>query len=81
MKILSRNYFYPTSYGTVRIVFNAVNNRFDIVFNNEELGSYPSPQSAASDASGGHTFSNSLGVDLADLNIPEDLTEWHLGNP
>jgi hypothetical protein len=31
---------------------------------------------AASDASGGHTFSHSSGIDLGALGIPEDLQAW-----
>lgn len=46
------------------------------MFNEEHLGSYHSPEAAADDVSGGHTFSPSNGVDLGELEIPYDLGEW-----
>lgn len=46
------------------------------VFEDESLGSYVTPQQAAEDLAGGHTFSISSGIDTATLGIPEDVTEW-----
>jgi hypothetical protein len=46
------------------------------MFQEENLGSYHSPEAAADDVSGGHTSTPPSGIDLADLGIPADLTEW-----
>ena len=69
-----RGYRYRTRRGPVYIVPRG--ERWHIVYDEEDLGSYHSPRSAADDASGGHTFSPSNGVDLGDLDIPEDIGEW-----
>lgn len=47
-----------------------------MVFQEEDLGSYHSPEAAADDVSGGHTFSPSSGIDLGELGIPADVAEW-----
>ena len=57
------------------------NERWHIVYDEEDLGSYHSPRSAADDASGGHTFSPSNGVDFGDLDISEDIGEWETISP
>lgn len=50
--------------------------RFHPVFEDESLGSYATPQQAAEDLAGGHTFSISSGIDTATLGIPDEVTEW-----
>lgn len=65
---------YRTRRGPVRLVPRG--ERWIILFEDENLGSYHSPRAAASDASGGTTFMPSSGVDLGELDIPEDLPEW-----
>ena len=50
--------------------------RFHPVFEDDSLGSYSTPQQAAEDLAGGHTFSISSGIDTANLGIPDDITEW-----
>jgi len=57
--------FYIAEYG-----------RFHPVFEDESLGSYATPQQAAEDLAGGHTFSISSGIDTATLGIPDEVTEW-----
>jgi hypothetical protein len=52
------------------------NGRFHPVYDDESLGSYATPEQAAEDVAGGHTFSISSGVDTATLGIPEDISEW-----
>jgi hypothetical protein len=49
---------------------------FHPVFQDESLGSYATPEQAAEDLAGGHTFSISVGVDTATLGIPDEVTEW-----
>jgi hypothetical protein len=49
---------------------------FHALYEDEPLGSYSTPELAADDLAGGHTFSNSKGVDTATLGIPEALGEW-----
>ena len=68
-------YSHPTVHGPVRIVPRP-NGRYEIVFQDEDLGSYANPMMAADDAAGGHTFSPSSGVDLGDLDISYDLGDW-----
>ena len=67
---------YRTRMGTVMIV--ARNGRWDVIYNDEALGSYHSPAAAADDVAGGHTFSPSNGIDFADLDIPDGIEEWEL---
>jgi hypothetical protein len=50
------------------------------MYGDEGLGSYMTPQQAADDLSGGHTFTPSCG-DTAKLDIPEDIGEWELVRP
>jgi hypothetical protein len=50
--------------------------RYKIMFGDENLGSYHSPEAPADDLSGGHMFSPPKGTDLGALNIPSDLGEW-----
>ena len=68
-------YTYDTAYGTVSI--KPVENRYAVFFEGHNLGSYHSAEAAASDVSGGHTFSPPGGQDLSQLGIPEDLSEWN----
>ncbi len=68
-------YQYRTRAGTVNLVPEA-GGRYKVVFGDEDLGSYHSPEAAADDVSGGHTFSPSDGTDLGELEIPGDLGEW-----
>jgi hypothetical protein len=51
------------------------------MFNAESLGSYVTPDQAADDVAGGHTFSAGQGIDTAKLGIPRDLNEWSRGVP
>lgn len=65
---------YKTKEGTFYIVEK--NGWFQVVFDNDSLGSYKTPQQAVDDLAGGHTFWPSSGVDPSELCIPEDLGEW-----
>lgn len=69
-----KGWYYKTRRGTVSI--RPIEDRWCIFFGEENLGSYHSPESAAGDAAGGHTFSPSGGADLGELGIPEDIREW-----
>jgi hypothetical protein len=69
-------YTFPTVQGIVSII-PAPQGRFRIMFGEDDLGSYATPEQAASDVSGGHTDSPSNGVDLGELGIPDDLGSWH----
>lgn len=71
-------YIYRTRAGEFQIVKRG--DRWHVIYQGESLGSYDSPRLAASDVSGGHTFSTSNGVDPGVLGIPEDITEWELRN-
>jgi hypothetical protein len=71
---LNRRYSFNTRAGTFHIVNRK--GRFHIIFREEDLGSYATPEQAADDLAGGHTFSPSSGVDPGSLGIPGDLSEW-----
>lgn len=71
-------YFFKTKAGVFSIVNK--NDRWHIIYQDEDLGSYKTPQMAADDLSGGHTFSPSNGIDPGVLGIPEDISEWKLIN-
>ena len=49
---------------------------FKIMYGEEKLGSYKTPQQAVDDLAGGHTFSPSDGADTSLLDIPSELGEW-----
>lgn len=70
---------YPTRRGTVFILPHAAGGviRYQVVFEGDVLGSYATPEQAADDVAGGHTFMPSSGVDLGDLGISNDLGDWH----
>jgi hypothetical protein len=68
-------YKYETVHGTVSLVPQE-NSRYHVIFQEENLGSYHSAEAAADDVSGGHTFSPSSGLDLGNLGIPADISEW-----
>jgi hypothetical protein len=68
-------YQYTTPAGTVSLIPES-GGRYKVMFGDENLGSYHSPEAAADDVSGGHLFSPSDGTDLGELGIPNDLHEW-----
>lgn len=52
--------------------------RFYVVYRDEALGSYASPEMAIDDASGGHTFMPSDGTDLGFLNLSDSISDWEV---
>ena len=50
--------------------------RYHVMFDGVSLGGYPSPERAADDVGGGHTFSVRGGHDTSTLGIPRDLSSW-----
>jgi len=50
--------------------------RWIVFAEDENLGSYHSPQAALDDLAGGHVPFPS-GIDTSSLPIPDDLSEWH----
>ena len=77
MKSQSNIYYYQfhTRAGTVSLIPEA-GGRYKVMFDDENLGSYHSPEAAADDVSGGHTFTPADGTDFGELDIPEDIGEW-----
>lgn len=67
-------YIYRTKVGDFSITL--LRGRWHVVFREESLGSYASPQQAADDLAGGHTFTPSGGHDTSRLGIPADISEW-----
>jgi len=72
MKLL---YAYKTRIGMF-FIGQSPDGRFHPVFDDESLGSYASPQHAADDLAGGHTFSIPSGIDTSTLDIPDNVSEW-----
>ncbi|MWD26884.1 hypothetical protein E0K89_005275 [Aquicoccus sp. SCR17] len=75
---MDRNVYYyqhHTDLGTVSLLPEA-GGRYKVMFGEENLGSYASPEAAADDVSGGHTFTPSSGVNLGELGIPDELGDW-----
>ena len=73
---------YKTRKGTFFIVER--DGRFHVIYDDEDLGSYSTPEQAADDLAGGHTSWPSSGVDPGELGISEDLGDWevvHRGHP
>lgn len=72
-------YYYRTPVGTFLIVERL--GRWHVIFNDESLGSYATPQQAADDLVGGHTFSVGKGIDASKLGMSSDVGEWQKGTP
>lgn len=72
--VMRKLYVWKTKVGPFYIA--QIGDRFHPVFEDESLGSYHSPASAADDLAGGHTFSVGRGIDTAELGIPYDIREW-----
>lgn len=68
-------YQFHTRHGSISLIPQA-QGRYIVMYEEENLGSYNSPEAAADDVSGGHTFSPSSGVEFDELDIPGDLEEW-----
>lgn len=69
------SFSFQTRKGAVHIVPEN-NGRWQVVFQNQGLGSYHTPAAAADDVAGGHTFMPSDGTDLGDLDISPDIGDW-----
>jgi len=67
-------YSYKTRAGTFFI--KQISHRWHVIYQDDSLGSYHSPQHALDDLVGGHTFSPSNGIDTSSLGIPDELGEW-----
>lgn len=67
-------YAYKTKAGTFYIAERG--GRFRALLEDEDLGGYTTPQQAADDLAGGHTFTPSSGVDTSRLGVPGDLSRW-----
>jgi hypothetical protein len=50
--------------------------RFEIFYQDDALGRYPSADSALADVARSHTFSIAGGIKTANLGIPASLNEW-----
>lgn len=75
MKRNAVRYYWKTRAGLVELK-PSDSGRYEVLFRGENLGSYHSPEAAADDVAGGHTFMPSDGTDLGTLGIPHDLSEW-----
>jgi hypothetical protein len=69
-------YTFQTDKGMARIDQNPKNRLFHAIFNEESLGSYPSPEQAAEELSAGCTFALVSGIEIETLGIPSELGSW-----
>lgn len=69
-------YTFQTDKGMARIDQNPKNRLFHAIFNEESLGSYPSPEQAAEELSAGCTFVLVSGIEIETLGIPSELGSW-----
>ena len=72
-------YFHRTRVGIFHIVERY--ERWHVLFEDENLGSYVTPRQAADDLAGGHTFSPGPGIDTSTLGISDDIGDWEKGKP
>lgn len=70
---MSHTYSYRTRRGTFRIVRQ--DNEWELMFHNEELGTYDEPEDAAQELAAGQSAWPSFG-DPSSLGIPDDLSFW-----
>ena len=69
-------------YRTHKGVFYIVprDGQYEVIFDDDRLGSYPTPEQAADDLAGGHTYWPSAGFDPGELGISDDLGDWTFEN-
>lgn len=67
-------YYVNTRAGTFRIEQRS--GRWHVLFEDESLGAYRSPQHAVDDLVGGHCSTPSRGIDTSALGIPDDIDDW-----
>ena len=70
-------YYYQTKVGVFQIVERS--GKWQIIFEDENLGNYLTPHQAADDLAGGHTFSPGRNIDTSTLEISADISEWQKG--
>ena len=68
---------YINRFGTWQIV--KTGNRWELWWDNEDLGSYGTVALALDDLAGGHCFWPSSGIDPGNCALPDDLSEWTAG--
>ncbi|MCW3583959.1 hypothetical protein [Burkholderia cenocepacia] len=67
-------FWYKTKRGTFYIAPRA--GRWHIIYDDDSLGSYASPQQAAEELAGG--YSAWPHFDPSTLGIPDDISEWNV---
>ena len=70
---MTYSYFYRTKAG--RFTIELALGRWQVYFENENLGNYATAELALDDLVGGHTWSASCG-DTSKLGLPSQLSEW-----
>ena len=46
------------------------------MFDNDNFGSYKTPQQAVDDVAGGYTSTPSVGIDFDEMGVSGDLDDW-----
>lgn len=69
-----RYWTFRNTHGLWSIRFHA--GRWRAYLDDDDLGPYPSPQSALDDLVGGHTFATPTGLDTTVCGLPDELADW-----
>lgn len=69
-------YYYQTKIGQFSIALSPQTNKWHIYYQDQDLGSYATPDQAADDLAGGHTISLSNGYETDFLGIPGSIVDW-----
>jgi len=71
---MQKLYVWNTRIGPFYIA--ASGDSFHVIYEDESLGAYATPEQAADDLTGGHTFSIPGAIDTANLGISRYLDKW-----
>jgi hypothetical protein len=69
-------YTFGNIHGFFGIIWRGVERPWHVMWEDEGLGSYPTPQMALDDLVGGHCYSPSTGFDTSQAGLPDDLSDW-----
>ncbi len=72
-------WFFDTKWGRFSIV--PVGSRFNLLFGEENLGTYHSVTAAIDDLSSGHTYPLPRNLRSSKMGLPTELSGWSFASP
>jgi hypothetical protein len=69
------DYSFKTKWGVVFLKPQS-SGRYEVIFDNESLGSYANAVMAADDVEGGYTYTPSTGIQFDRMGVPRELEKW-----